>query len=55
VSVAFPKFATYFDRHSGQAGVIPAFARRREPESRTSKNRWIPACAGMTKVGHRFC
>jgi hypothetical protein len=35
--MVFPKFATYFDRHSGQAGES-----WREPESRTSEDHWIP-------------
>ena len=30
-------FVTLFNRHSGQAGVIPAFAGRRDPESRPGK------------------
>src|SRR3990172_837591 len=30
-------FFTLFNRHSGQAGVIPAFAGRRDPESRPGK------------------
>src|SRR4030095_4081001 len=39
------------NRHSGRAGVIPACAGRREPESRKPQRRtWISACAGMTLV-----
>ena len=34
-SVASLKSGDLFTRHSGQAGVIPAFARKREPESTT--------------------
>jgi hypothetical protein len=42
------KFVTYFRRHSGQAGAISAFARRRDPESRKVKKIWIPsAFAGL--------
>jgi len=46
--VVFQKFATKFNRHSGQVGVIPAFARRRDPESRHFKDFWITVFTGMT-------
>ncbi len=41
---------TFLDRkrHSGRAGVIPAFARMREPEPRKSEKTWMCARAGMT-------
>ena len=48
LSFVFQKCVTHFNRHSGQAGVIPAFARRRDPESRKFDRVWMPAFAGMT-------
>jgi len=41
-------FTLCLKRHSGRAGVIPAFAGRRESESRKFARDWIPAFAGMT-------
>ena len=54
LSFVFQKCVNYFKCHSGQAGVIPAFARRRDPESRKFDRVWMPAFAGMTGRRHRF-
>ena len=42
-SVAFPKFVTEFDRHSGQAGDSLD-----EPESKNVEGFWMPVFTGMT-------
>jgi hypothetical protein len=47
-TVLTQELATKLDRHSGQAVVIPAFMRRRDPESRIFETFWIPGFTGTT-------